>query len=77
MAAELDEGILKNIQNYAAELHQLREQRMETDESPQDDLEVRLHKTVTDLQDRLRRQQAELEKARNSDRLSIVLHELY
>jgi hypothetical protein len=73
MATELDEGILKNIQNYATELRQLREQRMETDESPQDDLETRLQETVEDLQDRLRRQQAELEKASNSNHLFYIL----
>ncbi len=77
MAAELDEGILKNIQTYAAELHQLREQHMETDEHAQGDLEARLQKTVMDLQDRLRRQQAELEKASNSDLLSILQRELH
>lgn len=77
MATELDEGILKNIQNYAAELHQLREQRMETDESPQGDLETQLQNTVNDLQDRLRRQQAELEKASNFNRLSMIRHELH
>jgi hypothetical protein len=72
MAAEPDEGILKNIQNYATELRQLREQWMETDESPQDDLETRLQETVEDLQDRLRRQQAELEKASNSNHLFYI-----
>ena len=77
MAAEPDEGILKNIQNYAAELGQLREQRMETDESPQDDLEAQLQKTVQDLQDRLQQQQVELEKASNSDRLSILQRGFY
>lgn len=77
MAAESDDGVLKNIQTYAAELHQLREQRMETDEPAHGDLEARLQQTVTDLQDRLRRQQAELEKASNSDLLSIRQRELH
>jgi len=72
MAAEFDDGILENIQKYADELRQQREQRMETDEPSQGDIEARLQKTVRELQDRLRRQQAELEKVSNSVCLSML-----
>lgn len=62
MAAESDEEVFKNIQEYVEQCHRQQEQRMEADEPDKEDIETRLDKTVQELQDRLKRQQDELDR---------------
>lgn len=62
MAAKFDEEVFKNIQDYIEQCQRQQEQRMDAEGPEQEDIETRLEKTVQELQDRLKRQQNELDR---------------
>jgi hypothetical protein len=57
---------LEKIRQYASECRHLREQEMDVDVSDEPALEARLDQTVRELQERLKKQQSQLEKVGQS-----------
>jgi hypothetical protein len=66
MAEDAHSQALGKIRQYASDCHRLREHEMDVDASDQVALEARLDQTVHELQERLKKQQSQLERVSRS-----------
>jgi hypothetical protein len=72
MAEHTQSQVLEKIRQYATESRRVQEQKMDVDVSDQAALDTRLDRTIHELQERLKKQQSQLEKV-GRDSLTLVL----